>query len=64
MSRQLRIAREFSQCTHDEIAVMSGLDEQTMREIESGTHDATRSELEQLGVALGIDFVIGKSGAA
>ncbi len=61
---QLRIAREFAMLDHREVGLKASLAEAIVAGIERGTHDATRSELEQLGIALGIDFVIGKSSAA
>ncbi|MCB0879992.1 MAG: helix-turn-helix transcriptional regulator [Thermoleophilia bacterium] len=57
-------ARQRAQLDAAELGAKAGVEPKVIVGIEHGTHDATRHELELLGVALDIDFPIGKSSAA
>jgi hypothetical protein len=61
---QLFAARQHAQLDAGELGERAGIDPAVIVGIEHGTHAATRDELEQLGIALDIDFPIGKSSAA
>jgi hypothetical protein len=61
---QLFDARQRARLSADELGERAGVDPSVIGGIEVGSHVATRRDLELLGVALDIDFAIGKSSAA
>jgi DNA-binding XRE family transcriptional regulator len=64
LGAQLQLARMHAKLTQTELAELSGVRQPDISEIERGGGNPTRTTLEKLGVALGIDFVIGASSAA
>lgn len=61
---KLFMERNRAQLTQAELAEKSGVRQSDISEIENGLGNPTKKTLEKLGVALGIDFVIGASSAA
>jgi hypothetical protein len=61
---QVHVERMNAQLDAQELANLAGVELDVVIGIERGTHQPSRRELELLGVALDIDFAIGKSSAA
>jgi DNA-binding XRE family transcriptional regulator len=61
---QLWEARMAQGFTQRELASASGVRQSDISELECGGGNPTRATLEKLGVALDIDFVVGRSSAA
>ena len=64
VGQQLLLGRTRAQLSQAQLAERSGVRQSDISEIENGLGNPTRKTLEKLGVALGIDFVIGASSAA
>jgi ribosome-binding protein aMBF1 (putative translation factor) len=64
IGRQLLRARLERKLTQQELADRSGVRQADISELECGGGNPTRATLEKLGVALGIDFIVGVSSAA
>lgn len=64
VGQQLLLARTRAELSQALLAERSGVRQSDISEIENGLGNPTKKTLEKLGVALGIDFVIGASSAA
>lgn len=64
LGTQLYRARLGNGLTQSELAERSGVRQPDISEIERGGGNPTRTTLEKLGVALGVDFSVGASSAA
>ncbi len=64
IGNQLYASRHEAGMTQVQLAKASGVRQSDISDIENGRGNPTKKTLEKLGVALGIDFVIGKSSAA
>lgn len=64
IGNQLFAARQQARLSQVKLAELSGVRQSDISDIENGRGNPTRRTLEKLGVALDIDFTVGKSSAA
>ena len=64
IGNQLFAARQRAKLSQVKLAELSGVRQSDISDIENGRGNPTRRTLEKLGVALDIDFTVGKSSAA